>query len=187
MQLHTIMQTQSESPDDISFGKEPMQKNIYSDTCSSATTEQATPFDHESSLDGDILIKSLNSSISDARLPSYSINSSMNLSSVSVFNDHMNDMNDSLHINDNLQFAWDSIDDIRSKYLFDIKDQMNKFRNALSLWNEGGFIPLFTNFMGWIAEANQEINNLLNRLASNVILIQRFVKLYKKQEATLRS
>ena len=58
---------------------------------------------------------------------------------------------------------------------------MSDFKHALTLWNEGGFIPLFTNFISWINEANIEINTLSQRLTNTTLLFQKFVKLHKKQ------
>eukprot|EP00483_Globobulimina_turgida_P001818 UN01820 len=128
-------------------------------------------------------------SMSRGRLPSYSTNSSVNVSSILSLND-LNDPNTNINMNENdknVQFCWNLIEEIRGNYLYDVENKMNDFKNALSLWNEGGFIPLLSNFMSVVNEANKEINNLSNRLTSNTKFIQRFVVMYKKQQIALKN
>merc|ERR1719242_2239935 len=64
---------------------------------------------------------------------------------------------------------------------------MNKLKNAMSLWNEGGLIPIFGTFMSWMTEANKEMNDLGSRLSSATLFISRFVTLYKKQQVSLKN
>ena len=113
-----------------------------------------------------------------------SLNASMNFSSFLALNESIK--TEKQQEIEKVSKVWNNLNSVRNEYLFDIKNKMNQFQNALSLWNEGGFIPLFTNFMSWINEANLEINNLSQRLTNSTFLFQRFVKLYKKQQFTLK-
>mmetsp|Transcript_50130 Transcript_50130/g.83484 ORF Transcript_50130/g.83484 Transcript_50130/m.83484 type:complete len:498 (+) Transcript_50130:47-1540(+) len=76
---------------------------------------------------------------------------------------------------------------LRDEYLLDAKQQMSEFKHGLSLWNNGGFIPLFTNFISWINEANLEIQQLSQRLTNDTLFIERFVKRYKTQQRNARA
>eukprot|EP01084_Bolivina_argentea_P036545 67594_1 len=165
-----------------------IKKDVNSEKCLSNNCKEDTDLeiieDNNNEIEG-----SINDSISmsRSRLPSYSISSSMNLSSILDINDsiNINQMNGNNH--KDIQKCWNLFEEIRGNYLYDVENKMNEFKNTLTLWNEGGFIPLITNFMSVINDANKEIDNLSNRLNTNTIYIERFVKLYKKQQITLKN
>lgn len=115
---------------------------------------------------------------------SYSTNSSLN-SSVNLSTSFLayHDMEDSMSA---LQSCFVNLQEIRGDCLQDIKRRMNEFKNSLSLWNEGGFIPLLTNFMSWISEADREINSLSQRITTNTQYLQNVVRWQQKQQKALQ-
>eukprot|EP00483_Globobulimina_turgida_P003376 UN03382 len=71
--------------------------------------------------------------------------------------------------------------EIRENYYNGICLKVESLKNGLYLWNTAGLIPMLTNFVSWMNEANNDIQNLLNRFNSMIELFNRFACIYKQQ------